>query len=237
MALEGGQIVGGGYTLAEPRIAAMRDQAGIAIAGLADSARLTVTAGGMAVELTFTATRTGLYHIDVGAGSGTGTYRLGVRQDDYAANTTTTGSVTVGGSATGRIEAQYERDWFGVALAAATTYHFDLEGGTGSGSLTRPVLRGVYDATGTRVANPDAHADGSSRIVFAPTPDAHADGSSRIVFAPTKSGTYYASASGDGAATGHYRVTVMRMSDLVVETPAVSDSEPQPGRRSGFRRR
>ena len=55
--------------------------------------------------------------------------------DDYASSTSTTGSVAVGGSATGEIETSGDRDWFAVTLEAGRTYRIDLEGlDTGSSS-------------------------------------------------------------------------------------------------------
>ena len=38
--------------------------------------------------------------------------------DDYASSTSTTGSVAVGGTATGEIETSRDRDWFAVTLEA-----------------------------------------------------------------------------------------------------------------------
>ena len=48
--------------------------------------------------------------------------------DDYASTTQTTGTVPVGGSATGEIETSRDRDWFAVTLEAGTTYRIDLNG-------------------------------------------------------------------------------------------------------------
>ena len=69
--------------------------------------------------------------------------------DDFAADTTTTGSLSVGSLADGNIETAGDRDWFAVELVAGRTYRFELEGAaTGSGTLEYPVLRGVYDFEG-----------------------------------------------------------------------------------------
>ena len=57
--------------------------------------------------------------------------------DDYSATIDTTGSVAVGGSATGDIESAGDRDWFAVELEAGRTYQLDLEGSpTGDGTLS-----------------------------------------------------------------------------------------------------
>ena len=69
--------------------------------------------------------------------------------DDFTSNTSTTGTVAVGGSATGDIETGNDRDWFAVELEANTNYRIDLEGSpTGNGTLHNPYLRGVHDANG-----------------------------------------------------------------------------------------
>ena len=186
-----------GQTLADPRIVSVRDDAGVEIGGLAQSARQTYLASGQGIELTFTATRTGLHYIEAGAGSGTGSYRLSVRTDDYAANTATAGEVMVGASISGIVETAYERDWFAVTLEAGTAYRFDLEGAAivGTRALADPYLRGIYDATGTRQAGTDDD-------------DSGAGNSSRATFTPTTSGTYYVAASGDGVRTGAYTLSV-----------------------------
>ena len=62
-----------------------------------------------------------------------GTYRLSVREgrDDYAAGTDTSGTVAVGGSATGEIDFQGDRDWFAVELEAGGVYKDPAQWGSG----------------------------------------------------------------------------------------------------------
>ena len=77
--------------------------------------------------------------------------------DDYAANTSTTGAVAVGGSATGNIEIVGDKDWFKVTLQAGSTYLFDLSGaGSGGGTLglgsSTPYLR-LYNTSGGSVSS------------------------------------------------------------------------------------
>jgi len=118
--------------------------------------------------------------------------------DDYAANTATSGAITVATSVTGVIEDAYERDWFAVTLEASTNYQFDLEGGGGNAGarvLTDPYLRGIHDSSGTRQARTDDDDSGPGN-------------SSRITFAPANTGTYYVSASGDGGAIGAYTLSI-----------------------------
>ena len=57
-----------------------------------------------------------------------GTYTLQVSIDDFRDDTDTTGTVEVGGSVTGEIEAQGDQDWFAVTLEAGKTYQIDMEG-------------------------------------------------------------------------------------------------------------
>ena len=83
-----------------------------------------------------------------------GTYTLSVTEvhDEFAAGTGTSGTVEVGGSATGRIEFRGDRDWFEVTLQAGKVYRFDLKGEpTGDGTLPYPHISGIYDADGDRI--------------------------------------------------------------------------------------
>ncbi len=71
----------------------------------------------------------------------------GESDDDYAGDTSTTGTVAVGGFATGRIEAdaRADRDWFAVELLAGVEYRIDLRGSdTFAGTLVDPYLLGVW---------------------------------------------------------------------------------------------
>ena len=59
------------------------------------------------------------------------------------------------------------QDLFVVEVEAGTTYRFDLEGrDTGSGSLRDPVLRGIFDSSGTRID--DTWDDGGGEGYNAP---------------------------------------------------------------------
>ena len=120
---------------------------------------------------------------------------------DLPADSTTTGRVVVGGSATGNIGSNGDRDWFAVDLEAGKTYWFDLEGSwTDGGTLRDPYLRGIYDANGELI-------DG--------TTDDHAGvwDNSRVYFTPAEGATYYVSAGGHRNATGTYTLTVNETPD------------------------
>lgn len=64
-----------------------------------------------------------------------------IAPDDYASDTTTTGVVAVGGSATGELEVLGDTDWFRVTLDADTLYTFTMRAaGSGGGTLDEPFL-------------------------------------------------------------------------------------------------
>ena len=129
-----------------------------------------------------------------------GTYTLAVTDvtnypDDYAADSATTGTVVVGGSATGNIESVGDRDWFAVDLEADKTYRFDLEGSpTGDGTLRDPYLRGIYDEDGDRIES-TTDDDGVGR-------------NSRVYFTPDEGATYYVSAGAYGIMSAPTRLSV-----------------------------
>ncbi len=116
--------------------------------------------------------------------------------DDYARDTTTTGSVSVGGTAAGEIETGNDFDWFRVELVSGKTYVIDLEGSdSGGGTLDSTVLRGLYDADGARIAGTQTNDGG--------------DGDdARLMFTASESGTYYIAARGYASTTGTYTVRV-----------------------------
>jgi hypothetical protein len=114
--------------------------------------------------------------------------------DDFAGDTSTTGQVSVGGSATGNLEAGGDRDWFRVQLTAGVAYTIDLQGAaTGTGTLNDPFLR-LYDGAGGFLDQDDDSGDGLN---------------SRLAFTPGTTGTYFVSAGDFGDNDpGTYRVSV-----------------------------
>ena len=106
--------------------------------------------------------------------------------DEHAADPSTTGTVVVGGSTTGKIDFSGDRDWFKVTLAAGTEYQVDLEGqDTGRGSLRDPVLRGIFDADG-------------NEIPYFRDDDGGAGSNARVTFTPGANGVYYVAAGSFG---------------------------------------
>ena len=81
--------------------------------------------------------------------TGTYTVRVTEMEDDFPSTVDTTGTVEVGGTATGEIEYETDWDWFAVELAAGQSYTIEMKGrSTNDGTLYSPYLRGIYDAEG-----------------------------------------------------------------------------------------
>ncbi|MBO3705798.1 MAG: DUF4347 domain-containing protein [Candidatus Accumulibacter sp.] len=108
----------------------------------------------------------------------------GVLADDYAADPSTTGSITPGSPVTGEIENLGDIDWFRVRLIGGVHYRVDLEGSdTGKGTLSDPYFGGIYADAGALIAgtaDDDSGTGLNSRFEF--------------VAAPTGTGTYYLAA-------------------------------------------
>ena len=191
--LEGSRT--GAGTLRDPYLRGVHDANGVRLPGTTNDN------GGVArnSRVEFTVDDAGAYYVAAGAyKSGQGAYRLSVREvpDDFSAGTGTTGTVDVGGSATGEIEFHRDRDWFAVELEANTTYRIDLEGyWTGAGTLRDPYLRGVHDADGNLL--PGTTAD-----------DGGTDWNSRMEFTADDAGTYYVAAGAGGTWEGAYTLSV-----------------------------
>ena len=146
----------------------------------------------------------------------TGTYTLSVRDitsppddppddsgnvsegdsEDLPADTTTTGKVEVGGSVTGNITSNSDKDWFAVGLEVGKRYQIDLEGAdTNRGTLTDPFLNAMRDASDNSISgtgNDDSGIRNNARTIFTAPAD----------------GTHYVVAAGNGA-TGTYTLSVI----------------------------
>ena len=131
--------------------------------------------------------------------------------DDYLSTTQTTGAVAVGGSATGEIETSNDFDWFAVDLVAGHTYVIGLEGAdSGGGALQDPVLRGLYDADGNRIAGARDNDGGVGR-------------DARLTFTAATTGAYYIEARGRSNQTGDYTVRVTEWVDTDAERGGATD--------------
>ncbi len=134
-------------TLADPALE-LFDAAGTSLSASDDDGGV-----GRNGRLIYTPSAAGAYHVQASkhSGSGGGTYTLSVihlgangvseADTDFAADTSTSGRVEVGGSVTGTLTAANVVDWFAVDLAADRRYRIDLEGAdTNRGTLPDPVL-------------------------------------------------------------------------------------------------
>ncbi|HYC03176.1 MAG TPA: M10 family metallopeptidase C-terminal domain-containing protein, partial [Azospirillaceae bacterium] len=175
----------------------------LALYGPAGSAALVEnddTASSVNARLVFTAASSGRHYLAASAFEGgyAGSYTLSlveVDRDDYAANRSTTGTIAVGGTASGVLERAGDADWFRVSLASGQTYVITLDGEEmGIGALGDPHLF-LYGATGA--------------LPLAENDDFGSGTNSRVSFVPTESGTYYLVARGFGdSISGSYRLTV-----------------------------
>ena len=174
---------------------------------------------GLNSRVYFAPTVAGTYYVAAGAyGDEQGTYTLSVTEvvDDYAASSSTTGTVVVDGDpATGTIERPGDQDWFEVTLQADQTYRFDLEGSSGYGTLWNPYLRGIYDANAAANGEPLAGTTNSYGGVGL---------NSRVYFTPTVAGAYYVAAGGAGNLQGAYTLSVIDVTDGEPDDHAASTS-------------
>ncbi len=149
-------------------------------------------------QISFTATTSGNFYIDV-AGGGTGGYTLTAVQkdDDYGNSRLSAGTFAVNGGTLdpailqGRIEAKGDHDWLAVKLDVGKVYHLDLSGGEGSKPLNSALLA-LYDAKGVLIEKGISEKGGLSHIDFT----------------PVHSGTYYLDAAAKNSIdTGRYTLT------------------------------
>ena len=194
----------GDGTLADPYLRGIHDSNGDRIAHTTNDDGGT----GFNSRVSITASESGTHYVSAGAnGNGTGTYRLSVTaDDDYPDHASTTGTVAVGGSATGEIDYVDDRDWFAVELEAGRVYRFDLEGySSGDDALSDPYLRGIHASNGAVIAGTVDDDGGAGK-------------NSQVTFAPTANGTYHVSAGAHGNATGAYKLSVTLADDCTADT-------------------
>ena len=186
--------------LHDPYLVGIHDSSGNLIENTTNDDFFNTTSRNSGVH--FDASTGGIYYIAVrSADGGTGTYRVDVSRrmaDDYAGDTSTTGTVAVGGFATGRSEADdpADQDWFAVDLLAGVGYRIDLRGSdTFAGTLVVPYLLGVWDG-GTKLS--DSEDLGSGEGLDSRLSD----------FRVTQDGTYHIAVGGADNFTGTYRLSV-----------------------------
>lgn len=153
-------------------------------------------------SFSFIASDSGTFYLDLSDLNDdvTGVYNLSFTSDsivvdDFSADTSTTGTITVDGdSASGTLEVGGDADWFAVTLNAETTYDIALE----SDDLNDASLV-VYDADGVIV--PDL---------------AELDGDGVLSFTADAEGLYFVEVSdGDADTTGAYLVGVQVQEEVI----------------------
>ena len=218
--------------LRDPYLVGIHDSSGNLIENTTDDN----SGGGTNPRVLFDASTGGNYYIAVrSADGGTGTYRVNVSRtivdDDYAADTGTTGTVAVGGFATGRIGAEDDADWFAVELLAGVDYRIDIRGShTFAGTLPDPYLLGVWH--------------GATKLFGSENDDGGEGFDSRLsIFRVAQNGTYHIAVTDVTPSTGTYRLSVTATSvfgvvkhtatDIAVGGSATGDIE-QSGERDWF---
>ena len=111
---------------------------------------------------------------------------------DIPDNTSTTASISVGGSTTNSLEVPGDQDWYAITLTAGQSIKITL---TSPGQMIDTYLN-VYDSSGTNIlAHDDDSGGGNTNSVLGLT-------------APT-TGTYYIDVKAwDNAQTGSYTLSV-----------------------------
>jgi hypothetical protein len=94
----------------------------------------------------------GTYYAEVAAYGSTGTYQLAVDArpftDDFAGDTSTTGTIAAGGAVNGEIEVPFDFDWFRIAIEDGQFYTIDVRGDfDGGGTLVDPYVN-LYSSEG-----------------------------------------------------------------------------------------
>ena len=194
----------GGGTLADPRLAGLRDSAGAYIAGSGDRN----SGVGNDSRVWFYVAAAGTYFVDV-RGSGMGTYTLTVHEPaEVASDVTTTGTVTANGSpVTGVIQYPGDVDWYRLELAAPGVFQVEVQGAdSGSGTLADPHLDGIYGSDGQLIAG-TGDADGGIGA------------DSRILIDLMPAGTYFVAVRSGSHGTGSHRLIVRSRLDNL---PAVA---------------
>ena len=214
----------GNGTLRDPYLRGIYDANGDRIDGTSDWS----SGVGLNSRVFFTPDEGATYYISAGSNRyHIGTYTLTVTDvtgypDDYAADATTTGTVVVGGSATGDVEYRGDADWFAVTLEAGKAYYFDLKGSpTGDGTLDDPYLRGIYDEEGDRFDRTRSDDTGVGQR------------NSRALFTPDEDATYYVSAGAYGNYQGTYTLAVSEISDDYAADPATTGTVVPDGSATG----
>ena len=155
---------------------------------------------------------------------------------DLPADTSTTGLVPFGNTATGNIGSGDDRDWFRVrfndALCDERTYWLELNGAdTGDGTLEDPRIIGIYDAKGTHI--PNSHIGGQWKTY---DNDSGYGRNAITDFTPPGRGDYFVEVAGYQGSTGTYTLSVRDITDTSTSIPADDVAGKKFANWFGFRR-
>ncbi|MBK9346174.1 MAG: PPC domain-containing protein [Burkholderiales bacterium] len=183
-------------TLSDPCLRGIYNSTGTLVSGTTDDDSGT----GANALVSFTPTSAGTYYISAGAYSGTtGTYTLAVTSQggaDTPADSTTTATVSPGGSVDGLVDQTGDSDWFAVSLTAGLTYTIDLQPKSNSTSpLNDPYLYGLYNSAGNLISGTTDDDSGAGT-------------GAQVTCAISTSGIYYISAGGYSNNVGNYALSV-----------------------------
>jgi hypothetical protein len=119
---------------------------------------------------------------------------------DITNNTSTTEYIRLNGIVNDSVETNNDEDWFKTTpLRAGLTYTIDLEGtSTSQGTLSDPLIKGIYNREGTLV----------SGVTIVDDVVSGTNKNSRATFTPTTDDNYFLSAGGYDTNTGTYRLSL-----------------------------
>ena len=158
-------------------------------------------------SMSFVAPSSGTYYLRAGGWGGIGSYTVGASlTDDYAGDASTTASIAVGATASGRIDVGSDQDWFRVNLTLGQHYTFALNGATAAPNEDLHIT--VRNNSGTVVASDDNSGAGSNALA---------------AYTPNASGNYYVIAQSWGD-IGNYTLTVNAPTDTT--SPVVIGFNP-----------
>ena len=136
-----------------------------------------------------------------GYGANIGSYKISVTQvaaADIGDTVATAGALSLNIASAGlSIDDPSDTDWYGVTLAAGTTYYVKMQGSaTGGGTLSDPLITGLYNSAGTWIANTMNDDNGKNY-------------DAAVVYTASLGGTHYVGAEGYDAVTGTYTLSVL----------------------------
>jgi len=181
-------------TLVDPLIAGIYDASGTLVAGTFSD-----DSDGNEPSLIFRPAVGGDYYIAAdGYASYTGSFTLGVTllAGDVGQTPAKAAPLALNTPTLVTIDDAADTDWYGVSLTAGLTYGIRLQGAaTHRGTLYDPILTGVYDSAGVKVA--DTFVDDAGGLL-----------NPELAFTPSATGTYYVAADGYDRFTGTAKLAV-----------------------------